>query len=252
MIDPKLLKLNFTPQNLTTEQKFKLDNLGFIILPNIINSAWRQELRQAFENIMSSEGEHAGQETGQMAGVRRLSDLVNKGAVFDPIYIHPLLLACVAHVLKQPFKLYSLNGHDPLPGQGQQILHSDGGKFVGPPMQHQMVNSMWMLDDFTPNNGATRVVPGSHLEFRDVGEKVEDPLASHPEQVLLCAPAGSVGIFNGSVWHSCTQNSSSKKRRAVHCAFVLRQLEQQTDQSAHLKPETEKRLSPLSRHILDV
>ena len=87
MIDPKLLKLNFTPQNLTTEQKFKLDNQGFIILPNIINSAWQQELRQAFENIMSSEGEHAGQETGQMAGVRRLSDLVNKGAVFDP-YLH--------------------------------------------------------------------------------------------------------------------------------------------------------------------
>ena len=56
MIDPKLLKLNFTPQNLTTEQKFKLDNLGFIILPNIINLAWQQELRQAFENIMSSEG----------------------------------------------------------------------------------------------------------------------------------------------------------------------------------------------------
>ena len=244
MIDPKLLKLNFTPQNLTTEQKFKLDNLGFIILPNIINSAWRQELRQAFENIMSSEGEHAGQETGQMAGVRRLSDLVNKGAVFDPIYIYPLLLACVVYVLKQPFKLYSPNGHDPLPGQGQQILHSDGGEFVGSPMQHQMANSMWMLDDFTPNNGATRVVPGSHLEFRDVGEQVEDP--------LLCAPAGSVGIFNGSVWHSCTQNCSSKKRRALYCAFVLRQLEQQTDQSTDLKPETEKRLSPLSRYILDV
>ena len=77
MINPKLLKLNFTPQNLTTEQKLKLDYQLLIILPNIINSAWRQELRQAVENIMSSEGEHTGQETGQMAGVRRLSDLGN-------------------------------------------------------------------------------------------------------------------------------------------------------------------------------
>ena len=90
-------------------------------------------------------------------------------------------------------------------------------------MQHQMVNSMWMLDDFTPNNGATRVVPGSHLEFRDVGEKVEDLLASHPEQVLLCAPAGSVRIFNGSVWHSCTQNSSSKTGNRK-TAFSLKSL----------------------------
>ena len=103
MINPKLLKLNFTPQNLTIEQKFKLDNLGFIILPNIINSAWQQELRQAFENIMSSEGEHAGQETGQMAGVRRLSDLVNKGAVFDSIYIYPLFISLCGACIETAF-----------------------------------------------------------------------------------------------------------------------------------------------------
>ena len=80
------------------------------------------------------------------------------------------------------FRFHPLNGHDPLPGQGQQILHSDAGKVVGPPMQHQIVNSMWMLSNFTPNNGATRVVPSSHLELRAVNEQVEDPLASHPEQ----------------------------------------------------------------------
>ena len=76
-----------------------------------------------------------------------------------------------------------------------------------------------MLDNSTPNNGATRVVPGSHLELKAVNEQVEDPLASHPEQLLLCAPAGSVGIFNGSVWHSCTQNNSSQKRRMLVPSF---------------------------------
>ncbi len=252
MMDPKLLKLNFTPHKLTNEQKIKLDNLGYLILPNIIDFSWRQELCQAFEHIIHLEGKNAGREAGQMTGVRRLSDLVNKGIVFDPIYIQPLLLTCVAHILKQPFKIYSLNGHDPLPDQGQQALHSDGGKSVGPPIQHQLVNSMWMLDDFTPNNGATRVVPGSHLEFQTVRELIDDSLATHPEEILLCAPAGSVAVFNGSIWHSCTQNNSLQKCRALHCAFSLRHMDQQTDQKSHLKPETENRLSSLSRYILDV
>ena len=252
MIDPKLLKLNFTPHLLTDKQKFKLDNLGYLILPNIIDSPWRRKLCQAFENIIHLEGKDAGQEAGQMTGVRRLADLVNKGSVFDSIYIQPLLLTCVAYILKQPFKIYSLNGHDPLPGQGQQALHSDGSKSVGPPVQHQLVNSMWMLDDFTANNGATRVIPGSHLEFRPINELVNDPMVTHPKEITLSAPAGSVAIFNGSIWHSCTKNNSSQARRALHCAFSLRHMVQQTDQRSHLRLETDTRLSPLSRYILDV
>ena len=84
MIDPKLLKLNFTPQNLTTEQKFKLDNQGFMILPNIINSAWQQELRQACENIMSSEGEHAGQFIEKMSSAAWCLGSVAVGAANRP------------------------------------------------------------------------------------------------------------------------------------------------------------------------
>ena len=123
---------------------------------------------------------------------------------------------------------------------------------AGPSIQHQVVNSMWMLDDLTPRNGATRVVPGSHLALRPIKDLVDDPVAPHPDEVLLCAPAGSVGVFNGSVWHSCTLNRSKQKRRVLHCAFILRDLKQQTDQQAYLRSDTEQRLLPLSRYILDV
>ena len=263
MIDPNLSALNFQPAPLTAKQKSDLDSRGYTILPNVIQPKWLNQLRQAFEDITATEGEKAGAEVNQVPGVRRLSDLVNKGEVFDPIYLHPTLLACVSHVLKQPFKLHSLNGHDPLPGQGQQELHSDRppvsltvskveSKMTGPSIQYQVVNSMWMLDDLTPSNGATRVVPGSHLELRPIKDLVDDPEAPHPDEVLLCAPVGSVGVFNGSVWHSCTLNRSKQKRRVLHCAFILRDLKQQTDQQAYLRPDTEQRLLPLSRYILDV
>jgi ectoine hydroxylase-related dioxygenase (phytanoyl-CoA dioxygenase family) len=252
MLDPKLLELGFTANALTPQQKAALDKRGFTILENLIDPDWLAQLRQAFENVTAAEGIDAGKEVNQVGGVRRLSDLVNKGDVFDGVYLQPTLLTAVAHVLKQPFKLHSLNGHDPLPGEGQQALHSDGGKTAGPPIQHQVVNSMWMLDDLTPDNGATRVVPGSHLEFRPLPDLVENREADHPDQVLLCAPAGSVAVFNGSAWHSCTRNNSQQKRRVLHCAFILRGLTQQTDQQAYLQPETDWRLSPLARYILDV
>ena len=76
----------------------------------------------------------------------------------------------------------------------------------------QLVNSMWILDDFTPNNGATRVVSSSLLDFQTVRELIDDPSATHPEEISLCALAGSVAVFNGSIWHSCTQNNSLQKR----------------------------------------
>ena len=252
MLAPELLDLNFIPANLTVLQKTALDTQGFTIFPNVINPTWLDELRQAFEEISTHEGKQAGVEVSQVEGVRRLSDLVNKGTVFDQVYLHSTLLTCVAHILQQPFKLHSLNAHDPLPGEGQQALHADGSKTLGPTLQHQVVNSMWMLDDLTPDNGATRLVPGSHLVLDPINELVNDRMAPHPEEVLLCGPAGSIGVFNGSIWHSCTQNNSAKKRRVLHCAFILREFPQQTDQSTYLKPETSERISPLGRYILDV
>ena len=65
-----------------------------------------------------------------------------------------------AHYLLGEIRVYSLNGRDPLKGQGQQPLHSDVPRVHA--ADWRVVNSMVMLDDMTPDNGPTRVVPGSH------------------------------------------------------------------------------------------
>ena len=250
-MDGRLSDLGLEQVELSPEQKTRLDEHGFLILEGIIGAAWLEELRQAFEAVCEHEGRDAGKEVAQVEGVRRLADLVNKGEVFDGVYLHPTLLAAVWHMLRRPFKLHSLNGHDPLPGHGQQALHADwGGERV--PGRYHVVNSMWMLDDVTADNGATRIVPGSHLVPGAVGKEVSDRLAPHPGEVLLEAPAGSVGVFNGSAWHSCTRNRSSNPRRLLHCAFIAREHRQQTDQREYLTAETGRRLTPLARYVLDV
>ena len=248
-MDPMLEKLGLEPSTLPRRHLEELDRKGFTILPGIIEPAWRAGLARAFDRLSEEEGDRAGSEVGLAPGVRRLADLANKGEVFDRIYLHPALLRAVWHVLKRPFKLHSLNGHDPLPGQGQQHLHMDWG---GERTAFHVVNSMWMLDEFTADNGATRVVPGTHLLPEKIDAYVEDRTAPREGEVQLIAAAGSVGIFNGSLWHSCSHNRTTARRRTLHCAFIGREHPQQTDQKKYLRPETARRLGPLARYVLDV
>jgi ectoine hydroxylase-related dioxygenase (phytanoyl-CoA dioxygenase family) len=247
-----LQALGVTDQTLTAQQREQLDTQGYLIFHNVIDPVWLEALRDKFEQLTAEEGDKAGIEVGQMNGIRRLSDLVNKGEVFDRIYTHPLVLAAARHIINRPFKLHSLNGHDPLPGYGQQSLHPDWGGERGELTTFSVINSMWLLDDFSKENGATRVVPGSHLWPGSPRDQLEDLTAPHPQEIYLEAPAGSVAVFNGHAWHGSRHNSTNRTRRVYHGAFIAREFKQQTDQRKYLRPETAARISPAARWILDV
>ena len=185
----------------------------------------------------------------QEAGTRRLADLANKGRAFDRVWSHPVVLAAVRHVIGAPFRLSSLNARDALPGEGRQALHQDTDCRTLPVTG---CNSIWMLDDFTADNGCTRLVPGSHRLGRPQ-DLLDDPSAPHPEQELIEAPAGSVAVFNSLTWHGATLNRTrDTHRRAMHCFFDVRERPQQTDQRAYLRPATAARLTPAMRYLLDV
>ena len=239
-----------TESTLSQQHRDELDELGYTVFHNVIDPAWLAELCDTFERLIEEEGDKAGSEVGQHPDIRRLADLVNKGRVFDRIYTHPAVLAAAYYVIERPFKLVSLNGHDPRPGGGQQPLHSDFGGARGG--RGQQTNALWMLDDLTPENGPTRIVPGSHRWAEWPQDQMEDVMQPHPDEVYITGPAGSVAFFNGQAWHGSTTNRTESTRRVYHSAFTARENPQQTDQRAHLRPETEARLTPAARYILDV
>ncbi|MEM7031430.1 MAG: phytanoyl-CoA dioxygenase family protein [Chloroflexota bacterium] len=250
-IEDVLTTYGITDQTISQQHRDELDEQGFTIFHDVISPEWLKALQDKFENLMETEGDQAGIEVHQMPGIRRLSDLVNKGDVFDRLYVHPLVLAATYHIIQRPFKIVSLNGHDPLLGYGQQRLHSDFGGERESGTFHQ-INSVWMLDDLTAENGATRLVPGSHRWPTKPQDELEDLLAPHPEEVYITAPAGSMAVFNGQIWHGSTHNHNGKQRRVYHGAFCAREHKQQTDQRAYLRPETAARISPEAKYILDV
>ncbi|MBZ0292078.1 MAG: phytanoyl-CoA dioxygenase family protein [Anaerolineae bacterium] len=250
-VQQALFELGVRPDTLTQAEKDQLDRDGYLPLVGILTPEQVQAIVARLDALVVAEGANAGKEVHQEAGTDRLSDLVNKDPIFEICFTHPRVLAALAHVLQNDLKLSSLNARAALPGQGLQALHADWGGAVESG-DYQVCNSIWLLDDFTEENGATRVVPGSHRSGTTPQQALEDPKAPHPDEVLLLAPAGTVVVFNSHTWHGGTLNRSENRRRAMHSYFTRRHQPQQLDQKTYIQPETYARLSEAARFILDV
>jgi ectoine hydroxylase-related dioxygenase (phytanoyl-CoA dioxygenase family) len=176
-----------------------------------------------------------------------VTDFVNRGAAFDPVYVFPPLLAAGRHVIGGPFQLSALHARTLRPGAATQDLHVDVPRHSA---DWPLVGFILMIDAFRSDNGATRLVPGSHQWPAAPGERLADTLAAHPDEVLACGPAGSLLIFNGSAWHGHTANTSADPRRSLQGAFIPRGGRAATDFAARMHPETRARLGPAARYVL--
>lgn len=236
---------------LSPGEKQQLDENGFLPLPSILSTAEAEALRIRYQELMREEGDEAGLEVHQEAGTERLANLVDKDPLFEICFTQPQVLAAMNHVLQGDFKLSSLNGRASLPGEGHQALHADWSKGVDP-SNYQVCNSIWLLVDFTPENGATRIVPASHRSGQVPQKALDDPRAAHPEEVLLTGKAGTVVVFNSHLWHGGTVNRAASTRYALHSYFTRRRHPPQTNFQALVSDSTRSGLSPEARFILDV
>src|SRR5689334_22726587 len=103
----------------------QLDELGFVVLDNVLPAATWEALRQAVQQRYELEGEQAGAEFKQEPGCLRLANLVDKGDGFQATISNAEVLELVGHVLGPQFKLSSLNARTALPGSEGQPLHAD-------------------------------------------------------------------------------------------------------------------------------
>lgn len=142
----------------------------------------------------------------------------------------PAIQACLQLLLPEGYQLHELKGRDPLPGFGEQGLHSDWLP-RSPQEPWRVATVLWALDAFTLENGATRVVPGSHQRVGKVPSNYAAPHHHHPQELLICMPAGSALVFNGHLWHSGTRNRSQQARRALQCVYYSSSISQNTPYS---------------------
>jgi ectoine hydroxylase-related dioxygenase (phytanoyl-CoA dioxygenase family) len=140
----------------------------------------------------------------------RVYALLAKLPAMAAIVEHPHVVAMVDALLEPRWLLSAALAINLLPGETEQAWHFDDGFYTLPrPRPPVSISTIWALDDFTAENGATEVIPGSHLWG------IELPSGDDVRRVPVVMPAGSVVVFSGTLWHRGGANRSSGRRLCV-------------------------------------
>ena len=235
--------------HLSPDAARQLRDNGFVVLPGPVIPGGHEQLLRAYDRAVAT-ADPSDVHTGRTRASTRINDFVNRGPEFDNIYIYPPVLAACRQIIGGSFKLSGMRARTLHAGAPAEGLHVD--------VKHQangwpMVGCILMVDTFTSENGATRFVPGSHLQTLEPGDVMNSPTDNHPEQVLASGLAGSIIIFNASVWHGYSANKSSTPRRSIAAHFVPREAQASSDHpSQRTRAKTLQRISDVAKYVLNV
>jgi len=163
----------------------------------------------AEDQRLGREADRFGLDYGE--GNVRVWNILNRHPVFRDLVQLPAVLELLREVIGWPALLGNISANIAQPGGDGGMLHADQIFMPKPwPPQPQGMNFSWLLDDYTADNGATEVVPGSHL----AGDGV-DPAALEAEAVPVIAPAGTMMVFESRLWHRTGSNRSTQPRAAL-------------------------------------
>jgi ectoine hydroxylase-related dioxygenase (phytanoyl-CoA dioxygenase family) len=203
----------------------RLDRDGFTIVHDAFTPLLAEQLSadidrlEAVRKVKPADNDFEGRNT------TRVYNLLAHSMGYEQIPVHPVVLPLVQHLLGDGCLVSSLSSITIGPGETAQPIHADDQVIpIAKPHAACTANSMWALTDFTEANGATRVVPGSHLadgspEYR-----------RHYDSVAAEMPAGSILVWHGSLWHGGGANTTAQRRRGIamnYCAGWVRQQENQ-------------------------
>ncbi|MFI7859660.1 phytanoyl-CoA dioxygenase family protein [Pseudomonas promysalinigenes] len=180
---------------------------GYILLRQAIPQQWLDDLRRVFE---------AGVQPPERWPVPRNSNWryaqLDEHRQIQAVCRLPEILASSGMLLGERFFLAQVEGRDPVAGGGHQRLHRDGsGVRAG-----DTVSALIYLDDFGPDNGATRIVPGSHRP--QAGEPPFD-FDDESQAIQLAGRAGDALVFDAELVHAASRNISGAKRRTLMVSY---------------------------------
>jgi ectoine hydroxylase-related dioxygenase (phytanoyl-CoA dioxygenase family) len=214
---------------------------GYTIIESLLSAEEISTIRTALSPFL--QGKLMGRNNFEGFHTERVYALLAKDPAFSLIVEHPAVLSILDELLEPDYLLsanLAINCH---PGETPQPLHrdNDGGNYGNLDHLHG-VSTIWNLDAFNENNGATEIVPGSH---RSGGKQ-----PGEQNVIKVCMPAGSVIVFSGSLYHRGGANKSDKPRLAItpqYCQPWLRQLENMV---LSVPPEKAAALSPRVQALL--
>jgi ectoine hydroxylase-related dioxygenase (phytanoyl-CoA dioxygenase family) len=217
---------------------------GYTIVPDAIDAelcdaltADLETLERVYEIVPSPnafEGEHT----------LRVYNLLALSPVWQQVPVHEHVLPVVEGVLDAGCLISSLSSIRILPGETAQPIHADDQLMpIAKPHVPTVCNSMWALTDFTDDNGATRVMPGTHL-----ADGSPDFVTDY-ETVPAAMPRGSVLIWHGSLWHGGGANRTDADRIGIAMNYCAGWVRQQENQQLGVPVDVARTFSPRLREL---
>ena len=189
-----------------------------------------------------------GQSAFDGTKTRRCGSIMRDAPSAAGLVDHDMVVAVADEILLPHCATYqvgSLTAIEILPGEGAQALHRDDSLY---PMElagiELQIGVMWALNNFTKENGGTRVVPGSHRFLRSW----HLPDISSWESAVM--PKGSALFYLGSTWHGGGANESKGARNGLINIYSLGWLRQEANQYLETPPDIAVKFSPRLRALL--
>ncbi|BCZ20313.1 phytanoyl-CoA dioxygenase family protein [Mycobacterium senriense] len=198
-----------------------LDRDGYVIWENLLTAEQCSQIREVVRPWLG----HTGRNSFEGLRTQRIYSLLSRTRVCDRLVDDPRVLAVLDRLLMPNYLLSALQAINIQPGEAAQLAHHDDGFYPIPrPREPLAAATIWAIDDFTADNGATVVYPGSHRW----GKRRPGP----DDQALpVVMPTGSCVFFVGTLWHGGGANDTGRDRLAVtaqYCQPWLRPMEAYT------------------------
>ena len=223
-----------------------LDEDAGLIIDNFLSDqnleSIKNDLKPYLDVTRNGQDEFTGFET------KRVGALMARSKTCQDLALDPLINQMAESFLGPHCESYQLHFTSAIqigPGESSQILHRDRGVWGGyiPRKIETQFSTVWAINDFTKENGATQVVPGSHKWHKD-----REPL---PEEIAYAEmKAGSVFIYTGSVLHGGGTNVTEQPRLGVFLHYAPSWLRQEENQYLSCPPEVAKNFSPELRSLI--
>jgi ectoine hydroxylase-related dioxygenase (phytanoyl-CoA dioxygenase family) len=222
----------------------EIERDGYTILEGVIEDGLVDALNQDLARLEREYEVVPADNSFEGARTVRIYNLLAFGKLYEAIPVHERVLPVVEGVLDRGCLVSSLSSIAIDPGETAQPIHADD-QLIPLPKPHvpTVCNTMWALTDFTDGNGATRVIPGSHV--RDHSPEYGHPYESIPAEMA----AGSVLVWHGSLWHGGGANLTDDRRVGIAMNYCAGWIRQQENQQLGIPLETAAGFAPRLRQL---
>jgi len=223
----------------------RIERDGYTIIEQVFDDAWADAVQGALDELERKLGTVPSDNDFEGSQTWRIYNLLARGKIFEEIPVHDRVLPVIEGVLDPGCLVSSLSSIAIGPGETAQMIHADDILMpLAKPHVATVCNSMWALTEFTEANGATRIVPGSHLADHS------PDVTRHYDSIPAEMPRGSVLVWHGSLWHGGGANRSESRRVGIAMNYCAGWVRQQENQQLGIPIEVARGFSPRLRELV--